>query len=111
MTSLLDLLETQPAPSISRTLPLDERFTVWRERHSEVVEFVTRRALAAARNGARRLSAKGLVEEARSSSLVTVAGRSDFKIDNTMVSRLATYLVDTYPELDGLFEMRRRRAS
>lgn len=107
--TLLDLIE-QPTPAIDRSLPLERRFELWRERHPEVVAFVGRRALAARRNGARRLSAKALVEEARSASIATTAGKRDFLIDNSMTALLARYLMDRYPELDGAFEIRRRRS-
>lgn len=106
--TLLSLIE-QPTPAIDRSLPLERRFELWRERHPEVVAFIARRALAASRTGARRLSAKALVEEARSASIATTAGKRDFLIDNSMTALLARHLVAQYPELDGKFELRRRR--
>lgn len=110
--TLLDLLHpAAELPTDVRKLSLDEQFGIWRERHGDVVEFVTRRALAAARNGAKRLSAKAMVEEARMSSLVTTKGRSDFKVDNSMTALLARYLVQKHPELEGLFEFRARRVA
>lgn len=110
MTDLLSLIEERPSPPIDRSLPLEQRFDLWRERHPEVVAFIARRAIAAARNGAKRLSAKALVEEARSSAFVTTAGKRDMLIDNSFTALLARYLMETYPELVGLFEVRRRRS-
>lgn len=109
MTDLLSLIEERPTPSIDRSLPMEKRFANWVERNPELIAFVTRRALAAARNGARRLSAKALVEEARSSRIVTVDGRRDFAVDNSFTAPLARLLMQREPELIGLFEIRKRR--
>lgn len=109
MTDLLSLIDHPDPEPIGRDRPLDARFADWLKVNDELVAFVTRRALAAARSGLVRLSAKRLAEEARASALVTTSGRRDWKLDNTMVAPLASWLMEHYPELDGKFEVRRRR--
>lgn len=110
MTDLLSLID-QPKPEpIGRDRSIDERFNDWLKVNDELVAFIARRAIAAARNGATRLSAKRLAEEARASGLFTVKGKRDFALDNTFVAPLARHLMEQHPELEGLFEVRRRRS-
>lgn len=109
--TLFDSLERPDPQPIGRDGSLDRRFDAWREANEELISFVVARALAAARSGATRLSTKHLLEEARATHVVTLAGRRDFLIDNTYSGELARWLMARYPELDGLFEIRRRRGS
>lgn len=107
--SLLDLLERSENAPIGRETPIDARFDAWRRQNPDIVEHVTRLALAAARRGVKRLSMKSLFESARASHL-EAAGTGTWKLDNTYTAPLARYLMEQYPELVGKFELRRRSA-
>lgn len=66
-------------------------------------------ALPILANG-RRTSAKALVEMARYSHAAFAPVGSEFKIDNSIVSRLSRALMDEFPELAGVFTTRELRS-
>lgn len=80
-------------------------YAAWRATDSgqAVYEAIRRRALDGAHQGARRLSAKGLVEWARATLRV--------EINNTWTPHVARELADREPSLRPLFELRRRSAT
>jgi hypothetical protein len=96
---------------LTSKLPLAERWPLWRDANGELIEYITRLALSAARRGANRLSMKALFEQVRASAVVDNGGPADFKLNNDYTSLLARLLMDRHAELAGLFETRQRRAA
>lgn len=95
---------------ITSKLPLAERWPLWRDANPELIEYITRRSLGAARRGAKRLSMKWVFEEVRLSAAVNNDGPVAFKLDNSYSAPMARLLTDRHPELRGLFETRTRRS-
>jgi hypothetical protein len=94
-----------------RRLPLEQRFPLWVDANGNLVEHITRLALAASRSGAGRLSMKALFEMVRLSASVDNGGPVPWRLDNSYTAPLARLLMERHAELRGLFETRTRRVA
>jgi hypothetical protein len=95
--------EQRALPLAGGTLEGD--YQAWRQTAMGqfVYDALRTKAIGDARTGARRLSAKGLVEWVRAMHKVDV--------NNSYTALLARELTDREPELRGLFELRERTAA
>ena len=99
-----DFVDVDPKESA-----LDVQFSEWLAKHDVEYRRIAKLALRAVTAGRRHLSAKGLVELARSDPEYLNSAR--WKLDNSLTSRLARKLVEDYPQLKGVFEFRRLKAA
>ena len=95
----LDLF-TRPKPSDP-----DSKWARWiaKPESRAVLEEIERRALAAWHNGDQRVEVNGIVADVRRDLKVSV--------DNSLRSILARRLVERYPVLEPLIELRARKAA
>ena len=106
MTTLLDLIEP-PAdlPVDERKLPLEERFPLWLARNGPLVQAAVELARRDVKAG-RRCSMKRYFELIRANVPVDNGGPTEYRLDNSYAAPLARHVMETYPELDGKFELR-----
>lgn len=98
----LTLFDVAPLP---HEATLDERFAAFIAANPHALAHFRDLALPILANG-RRTSMKALVEQARYSHAAFAPVGSDFKIDNSIVSRLSRALMERYPELRDAFVTR-----
>ena len=102
----LTLFDVAPLP---HEATLDERFAAFIAANPHALRYFRDLALPILANG-RRTSAKALVDMARYSHAAFAPVGSEFKIDNSIVSRLSRALMDEFPELAGVFTTRELRS-
>lgn len=90
---------------------IEQRYRQYITRHPWVLQDFTARALADARAGARRLSAKAYVEDMRRAHKLRASAGERFGISNSYTRSLAIDAVAQHPELAGLFEIHDRASS
>lgn len=89
----------------------EQRFALFDEHNPHVFEALAHMALRAWRGGRRRISIKAYYEVLRQApALTTTDETSPWKLDNTYTAFYAKKLVETYPQLDGIIERRKRRS-
>jgi hypothetical protein len=88
---------------------LERRFARFHRDNPEMLAEFERRALELHRAGAERIGVKALAEVIRYHSTVAGMGE-DYKVDNSLISLVARWLIWRNPELADAIETRRRVA-
>lgn len=96
-----ELVEPDYAPELS----LDDRFAIWIALNGHVAQRLRVMALELVAAGRKRIGIKMLVEVLRWQQSLETTG-DVWLINNSYVSRLGRLLMDTTPELAGVFETR-----
>lgn len=99
---------TEPEPARKGRPSIEERFATFHAANPHVLEEMRRLALEYANNGMRRIGAKMLWEELRTSIRVLKLGA--YRLDNSLTSLYARALIEAEPSLEGVIETRQRRA-
>jgi hypothetical protein len=88
------------------------RFDRWVRENPELVPRLADAALRLKRQGRKHYGVKKFFEDLRWDDVPTPvrADGSRFKINNSYTAPMARLLMERYPELDGFFETRERRA-
>lgn len=90
---------------------LDQRFEMFHVCNPWVAERLLAMTRALVERGRTRVGLKMLVETIRwEHHMTTNDPTSDFKLNNSLVSRYARLLMAEHPELDGVFETRELRS-
>jgi hypothetical protein len=105
VVTLLDLSE--PDVVTSRVLSTREKFCIFHSANPQVFRELERMARAMLRRGRTKSSVKMCLEVLRWDYYMTHNDpNSDYKINNSYASFYSRLLMDTYPEFEGLFELR-----
>lgn len=108
MTSQLDFFHAAECVKATGET-IEERFESFHNSNPHVYRAICILARDLRDKGAKRLGMKMLFEYLRVSRMRT-SGR-DFKLNNSYTSRYARLLIDSEPDLAGLFETRRKLAA
>lgn len=92
----------KPKPTIG------ERFEAFHKAHPDVLEQMMKLCRARTDRGETRIAVKALWEELRSSLALSHAGK--FKLDNSYTALYARKLIELEPALEGVIEIRKRKA-
>lgn len=105
-------VEIGPGTALAEAAALDQKFWTWLYDNPGLYEEIVRKADAAARNGHRRLSMKGLFESLRWDSLASIRPDEDgWKLNNSYTAPMVRLLKVRRPDLGDLFETRERRSA
>lgn len=96
-------------PALPHEATLDERFAAFIAANPHFLPYMASLARPIAANG-RRTSTKALFEYARYNHAAFADPSSVFALNNDFTSRTSRALVERYPELAAVFEMRRLSA-
>ncbi len=96
-------------PARPKPPSIAQRFAAFDAAHPEVYAELRRLALEGVAGGRKRLGAKELWEVARW-HLRLRTGAKPYRLNNSYTALYARKLMDHEPQLDGVFETRRRRA-
>lgn len=110
--SLFDgpLQQTRPV-STSGDQTIEEQFKAFHEENPHVAEALAQMALRLKRRGREHFGMKALFETLRFEyALRTDDPNSEFRLNNNYTALYARLLMRQYPELEGFFETRQRRA-
>lgn len=104
MPLLIDLKPIIRVPR-SQRLPIEERFAEFHRLNPQVAETLRIMALDMIRRGVRQWSTKAAFEILRWQYALQTRG-SSYKLDNSLTSSYARFLMDREPRLAGFFETR-----
>jgi hypothetical protein len=90
---------------------IQERFENYIANNPKVVDAYLRFAREVMSRGYQRYSTSALTERCRWHFNVEIKGNEQFKISNDYRSRMARYLMEKYPDLNGLFRIRSLRSA
>lgn len=109
--SLWDDLPPEPALVLPDPgLSLEERFAQFRDRNPWVEQTLVRLARDLKARGAERVGMKMLFEVLRWQwARTTIDPHSEWSLNNSYTALFSRHLMESYPDLDGLFETRARR--
>lgn len=88
---------------------LEERFATYHAENPNVYRRLVGLAMAARRRGAKRLGMKQLFEVLRWETMIETSDPDGFKLNNDFTAPYARLIMETVPELDGVFEIRHSR--
>lgn len=93
-----------------KPLTIEEQFRLFHEANPHVARILARMALDLKQRGREHFGMKALFETLRFHSALQTAGGEEWKLNNNYTALMARLLMEQYPELDGFFELRERRA-
>lgn len=97
-------------PEPPRVSKLDQRFWEFHESKPEVYQALAEMALAAVRQGKKKVGAKALFERVRWELWLASSNDDEYQLNNNHTSRYARLLMARVPELRGVFELRGLRS-
>tara|TARA_R110002020_G_scaffold145908_4_gene320212 strand:- start:7636 stop:7962 length:327 start_codon:yes stop_codon:yes gene_type:complete len=98
------------SPSVSRFRPdAPQTFEEYHRTHPQVYRGLRDLALEVRRAGRQRIGMKLLIERLRWDHMLTGCEEDEWKVNNNHASRYARLLMESEPELAGLFELRELR--
>lgn len=87
-------------------MTIEARFNNFHAANPHVYELFKRFAFEAIKLGARRISAKFILERVRWESMIKTRGAHGFKLNNDFTSRYARLFIAEYPTHSDIFETR-----
>jgi len=101
---------TEALPLFGQPDAIEAQYEEFHAEHPEVFEWLVDMARKAKARGHGRYGIAGLFESLRWHRMIEKGDR-EFKLNNNLRAIYARRIMEAYPELDGFFETRTRRAS